>query len=92
MTSFKSKDIKAALVKKGFHETQDSHHFLYVYYLDGRKTAIRTFVSHGSKDYSNALLGKMKNQLGLTKEQLHDLVKCPLTKEALYEIYHEKEE
>ncbi len=92
MASFKSKDIKASLVKKGFRETRDSHHYLYVYYLDGKKTSIRTFVSHGSKDYSGALLGKMKNQLGLTKEQLHDLIKCPLSKEELYEIYHKKEQ
>jgi hypothetical protein len=91
VVSFKGKDIGNALSRKGFHANPDSHHVLYVYYLDNGKTAARTFVSHGNKEYSDILLSRMKNQLGLTKEQLHDLIKCPLTKDQLRDIYNKKE-
>lgn len=85
--SFKAKDIETALIKKGFQATTDSHHKLYVYYTDDGKTAARTFISHGSIEYGDVLLSRMKKQLGLTKEQLQDLIKCPLSKEELRSLY-----
>jgi hypothetical protein len=91
VATFKPKDIESSLSKKGFHVKPDSHHRLYVYYLEDGKIAARTFVSHGKKEYGNVLLNRMKKQLHLTKEQLHDLIVCPLTKEELQEIYESKE-
>lgn len=90
MASFKAKDIESALSKKGFQAKPDGHHRLYVYYLEDGKTAARTFISHGKKDYGDVLLSRMKTQLNLTKDQLHNLIKCPLKKEELREIYNSK--
>jgi len=88
VVSFKTKDIESAFIKKGFQVIPDSHHRLYVYHTDEGRTAARTFISHGNIEYGDALLSRMKNQLGLTKEQLHDLIKCPLTKEELKKLYN----
>ncbi|KXS46079.1 MULTISPECIES: type II toxin-antitoxin system HicA family toxin [Methanohalophilus] len=92
MASYKAKTIQKALPKKGFEERRKGHHILYVYYLDGKKTGNRTFISHGSKvEYNSNLLSKMGKQLNLSKEQLCDLIDCPLTKEELQQIYIQKE-
>lgn len=88
MAKYKVKDIESSLSKKGF-QLQSSHHKLYIYHVNGKKTGIRTFISHGKKEYGDVLLSKMKNQLKLSKEQFEDLIECPLSKEELYEIYSE---
>ena len=79
MASLKTKDIVSALLRKGFRE-DNSHHRFYWLYDGGKKTNVRTFISHGSSEYSDNLLAKMRQQLRLdTKAQLFDLVKCPLS-------------
>jgi hypothetical protein len=86
MSKYKVKDIESSLSKKGF-QLQNSHHKLYIYCVDGTKTGIRTFVSHGKNEYSDKLLNKMRSQLKLSRQQFNDLIQCPLSKEELNEIY-----
>lgn len=90
MAKYKTKDIEASLSKKGF-QLHRSHHKLYIYYVNGTKTSIRTFISHGKKEYGDKLVSKMRTQLNLSRQQFDDLVTCPLTKEKLYEIYSEQD-
>ena len=47
---------------------------------------IHTFVSHGTKEYGEALIGEMKKQLRLTKKEFMDLIDCPMTKEKYLRI------
>jgi len=86
MNSYKTKDIESALSKKGF-QVRQSKHKIYILYVDGKKTNVRTFVSHGIKEYGKTLISKMRNQLYLSREEFDDLVSCPLTEEKLLEIY-----
>lgn len=86
MNSYKTKDIESALSKKGF-QVHQSKHKIYILYVNGKKTNVRTFVSHGIKEYGKTLISKMRNQLYLSREEFDDLVSCPLTEEKLLEIY-----
>lgn len=90
MAKYKTKTIEASLLKKGFQEI-NTHHKRYIYYVNGEKTGITTFISHGIKEYGDILLSKMRNQLKLSRKQFDDLVMCPLTKEELYKIYSDND-
>lgn len=90
MNSYKTKDIESALGKKGF-QVHKSKHKIYILYVNGKKTNVRTFVSHGIKEYGKTLVSKMRNQLYLSREEFDDLVSCPLTEEKLLEIYMERD-
>ena len=63
MTSYSSKKISASLKKKGFSEVEDRADKKYYLTLDGKKVGINTFVSHGTKEYGEALIGEIKKQL-----------------------------
>lgn len=86
MGKHKTKAIEASLSKKGFRVV-NTHHKRCIYYADGEKTGITTFISHGKKEYGEVLLSKMRTQLKLSREQFDNLVNCPLTKEELYKFY-----
>lgn len=88
---YKSREIEAALKKKGFEEIKWVNH-KYYYFLDqkGNQTPVKTKTSHGDIEYGGKMLSLMKKQLHLNTEQFDDLVKCPLTEEQLREIYNEK--
>jgi hypothetical protein len=83
---YKTKDIESALSRKGF-QVHHSKHKIYILYINGKKTRIFTFISHGIKEYGDTLLGAMKKQLHLSNEELRGLIKCPLSEEQLIEIY-----
>ena len=80
MSSYRTGKIEAALKKKGFVK-KESHHRMYMYYFDGKKTSVRTRISHGVSEYGDSLLGRMANQLKLSKRQLEDFIECPMTAE-----------
>lgn len=89
MNSYKTKDIESALSKKGF-QVHQSKHKIYILYVDSKKTNVRTFVSHGIKEYGKTLISRMRNQLHLSREEFDDLVSCPLTEEKLLQIYMDR--
>ena len=75
----KSKQIEEALKKKGFKK-DNTHHKVYFFYVKDKKTGIRTFVSHGIKEYSGNLLSKVRNQMKLsTNRDFDDFMDCSMT-------------
>lgn len=93
MAAFSTDDIEEGLHNKGFlrhdeeplgkrQEKRKADHFLYYFHHNGRRTAIRTKVSMGSKYvYDDVLLGKMGRQLNLNLGQVKGLIRCPLSRE-----------
>lgn len=77
-----SNDLEQALKKKGFDSYSGDHKY-YRLYVEGRATSIQTRVSHGPKHtISGGILDAVKKQMGLlTSRELHDFVRCPLTKD-----------
>lgn len=75
-----AKDAGAALCRKGFQSHQ-SDHVYYYFYANGRKTAVRTKISHGEKEIGDNLLAVMARQVKLTKKLFGELVDCSMTQE-----------
>ena len=80
MKPCKTKKMKAALEKKGFVGREGDHTF-FVLHVDGKKTGIRTKISHGCSEYGAPLLGLVAKELALTNKELGSFLDCPLTEE-----------
>jgi len=80
MSNYRTSEIESALSKKGFLQ-HNTHHKMFTYYFDGKKTSVRTRMSHGIDSYGDNLLGPVAKQLKLSKRQLEDFIECPLTAE-----------
>jgi hypothetical protein len=79
--------ISSSLQKKGFIIEEDRDHKCFFYHsTNGKRTNIRTKVSHGTKYkvIGDNLLALMSKQCKLSKTDFLDLIDCPLTRE-LYE-------
>ncbi|MCX5645908.1 MAG: hypothetical protein NTZ17_14705 [Phycisphaerae bacterium] len=89
MTTAKTKDIRKALTGKGFRIVE-SHHEMLWFFVQGKKTSIRTRLSHGSEEYNDSLLGQMAKQLKLKRADLDRLIECLLTeKEYVNKLIHD---
>ena len=82
----KNYDIANSLLKKGFEEKQASHRQMIIF-INGQKTSIVTFISHGKKEISDELMHKMARQLRLSHKQFCELVDCSMNGETLKEFY-----
>jgi hypothetical protein len=80
MSNYRTSKIESALSKKGFVQ-HNTHHKMFTYYFDGKKTSVRTRMSHGIDSYGDNLLSPVAKQLRLSKRQLEDFIECPLTAE-----------
>jgi hypothetical protein len=78
VSAIKTRDIRSALLSKGFRSDNRDHEYLWLY-VGERQTRVRTWLSYGIPEYGDDLLGKVKKQLGISKPQLIALVDCPLT-------------
>lgn len=85
----KTKTIRAALLKKGFI-ADDTHHEMFWLVVDGKKTSIRTRISHGAKEYGDDLLGMVARLIGLNKQELYRLIDCPMDREKLRSLLIER--
>jgi len=90
LTSRPSKKIERILRKKGFIKLS-THHNRYLYItLSGKKPGIKTFISHGSKDYGDKLLSDLADQLKLTKQELLEFIDGNMTREEYEAILKNK--
>ena len=74
---------------KGFGVRQSKHRVLTLYYEE-KKTSVSTIISHNQQDYSDSLLGQMARQFSLSKEELKDLIDCPLSYDELIRLLIER--
>lgn len=85
----KTRDLKSVLEKKGFlaiANTQKGHHDYYFLYVDGKKSHIYTYFSHGKSEYHPFLMDQIKKQLKFSStKDAEDFFDCPLTKEKYLE-------
>lgn len=78
--NYKATDISSSLKKKGFEE-KTGDHFFYILYVNGKKTKIRTKISHGIREYGINLLKQVWKQLKLNRRGFQDLIECPMSYE-----------
>lgn len=75
------KTVVASLGKKGFAVSEGDHSYFIYHTQAGKKTIVKTKVSHSGKDLSKPLISMMAKQCKLTTADFHDLVDCPLSQE-----------
>ena len=85
----KVRKIKKALKSKGFMEDNRTH-IAYFFVYKGRKTSVKTVISHGEYEYSDSLLSLMKKELKLSKEEFLGVIGCSLKEKDLIGIYIHK--
>lgn len=95
LTEIKPQNLKKALKKKGFEQSErDSDHEYYFYYENGEKTTAFTKFSrgtHGKKAMGDCLIHMVKEQMKFEKkEQLFQFVDCTFTKEDYREMLFRK--
>lgn len=75
----KARDIRGALIKKGFVETDcgRDHTFYFLHYKQ-KKTQVFTKISHNASDIRSPLLSRMAKQLKITNGEFGELVDCSL--------------
>ncbi len=78
MASRRTSDISQALTAKGF-ETDQTHHAMFWLHVDGKKTSIRTRLSHGIGEYGDNLLGQVAKQMKIRRKQLDEFIDCTLS-------------
>jgi hypothetical protein len=67
------------LRRKGFREEQGSRHHKLVLQRQGKDSPVFTFVSYGTSEYGDRLLGVMASrQLHVSKADLLRLIDCPM--------------
>ena len=87
----KARDVESALQTKGF-KADASHHWYYFLYYQGKKSHIRTKISHNETDISKGLCSAMARQMKLTGRQFEDFVDCDLTGDAYIRLLIEAKE
>lgn len=61
-------------------------HEIWIYYYNGKKTAIYTFLSHGSSEYNDNLLGSIAREMHISRTMLNEFIQCTLSQKE-YEKY-----
>lgn len=89
MVARDSKAIRRALQRKGFR-VQQGHHTRLILTIDGDDSGIRTYISHGTKDYGDSLLAAMSSQLHLSKAELLEFIDCKMSGEAYLALLRER--
>ena len=89
MSSYPTRDIRRALLSKGFEE-EHTHHIVFRLLVGGRKTEVRTRLSHGAREYGSSLLAEVARQMGLRKSELDAFVQCPMSYEAYVRLLIER--
>jgi predicted RNA binding protein YcfA (HicA-like mRNA interferase family) len=78
----KQADVEKGLKAKGFSAGSGDHNYFHYVSKEGKKTAVFTKTSHGSKEIGNNLLAKMARQVKLSRTDFDLLVDCPLDRDA----------
>jgi hypothetical protein len=52
---------------------------MYWFYVDGKKTSVHTWISHGERKYEKQLLAKVRSQIRLQDwDEFRRFVECPM--------------
>ena len=62
--------------------TLHTHYIAFRLVVGGKKTEIRTRLSHGAHEYGSSLLAEMAKQMGLRRVELNSFLECPMDHES----------
>lgn len=92
MPAYKTRKIVSSLTKKGFSPKKGkSKHIKYTLYVDGKKTSVFTWISHGLDEYGDKLLNAMRKELRFeTTQELDELIECPMSEDAFVALLQKR--
>ena len=85
MTEILTSLLINALLRKGF-EKVETHHTMLWFVVQGRRTSIHTWVSHGQRKLDDRLLRLIGRELHLSRAELLKFAEC----ETSYEDYRRR--
>lgn len=92
MATLDSRRVEKSLLAKGFVKDHGDHLFFRLF-VNGKKTAIYTKISHGSrKTLGDGLVHMMAKQVKLSLPEFRDLVECRLSEEAYVKLLVESKQ
>lgn len=91
MKERKTAEVISALEKKGFRLVREPNHKVYELYVNGKKSGINTWVSHGRHIISKAILNKMAKQIKIDNKEFDNLIACPFSYEDLVAVLQKKQ-
>ena len=80
MTEILASSLINALLKKGF-ERAETHHTMLWLMVQGRRTSIHTWLSHGQRKLDDRLLRLVAGELHLSRAELLKFVECEMSRE-----------
>jgi len=80
VTEILASSLINALLKKGF-ERAETHHTMLWLMVQGRRTSIHTWLSHGQRKLDDRLLRLMARELHLSRGELLKFVECEMSYE-----------
>ncbi len=88
----KVNDMIKVLKKKGFElYPEKDHHNFYFLMVEGKKSSVYTYFSHGKSEYGGSLMASIKKQLRFqSSKTAEDFFDCPLTKEKYVTLLKEQ--
>jgi len=82
--------IRVSLLKKGFVEVNNHHHFFWLE-INGKRTTVHTYFSNGEQECGDWHQGQMAKQLKLCRKEFDDLINCPLKRETYIGLLKERQ-
>lgn len=87
---YKSRQIEAALLKKGFQKSKKHHRYYNYYDENGKKQRFYAYFSNSSPEYTGGLLNALQKELELDAKQFDGVVSCTVSAIELRKIYVNK--
>lgn len=83
MKARKTSELKRILQLKGFElNPAKKHHQYYYLVVKGKKTAVKTYLSHSGPEYGDTLMQLVKKQLKFQEtRKAEDFFDCPMSAE-----------
>lgn len=86
MSEIRAALLVNALLAKGFREVEGRDHRYFFLYVDSRKTAVFTHISHGQRTLDDWMLGQVARQVHLSKREMLRYIECTLTADAYLQL------
>lgn len=77
MSVYPTREIRSALLRKGFRQ-DNTHHHMYWLYIRGRRERIVTRVSHSIREYGASLLAAVAKEMRLRRQELDSFLNCEM--------------
>jgi hypothetical protein len=78
MAEFHLSEFIRALVSKGFDRSEGKHHIMFHLMANGKRTSVRTRLSHGEHRVDDWLQSQIARELHRSKRELWRFIKCEI--------------